>query len=259
MVAEKKTLNKTEKRVIRILIGAAVVAALIFVCILFVNDYYKAYSTAQKAILGNAKVAVTKEDNYYYFALKEDAVSTDDIDMPGLGKGIIFYPGGKVDETAYAPMLLEFAELGYDVYLVKMPAKLAIFGMNRADEIIQGNPDTEEWIMAGHSLGGAMAASYSAKHDDKIDGLLLLAAYSMEDLTEKDIFVYSFYGSEDGVLNMENYEKYRDNLPKDTLESVIDGGNHAYFGFYGEQEGDGSATIDREEQIEAVLDLMHTQ
>jgi alpha-beta hydrolase superfamily lysophospholipase len=107
--------------------------------------------------------------------------------------------------------------------------------------------------MMGHSLGGAMAASYSAAHDEVVDGLVLLAAYSTEDLKDKEIDVYSFYGSEDQVLNMEKYKEYYSNLPEDTLEVIIEGGNHAYYGFYGEQEGDGTATITREAQIEAVV------
>jgi hypothetical protein len=32
-------------------------------------------------------------------------------------------------------------------------------------------------------------------------------------------------------------------------EQVIEGGNHAYFGMYGEQKGDGAATITNLEQI----------
>lgn len=39
------------------------------------------------------------------------------------------------------------------------------------------------WYVGGHSLGGAMAASYAAKHTDELDGLVLLAAYSTADLT----------------------------------------------------------------------------
>ena len=38
-------------------------------------------------------------------------------------------------------------------------------------------------------------------------------------------------------------------LPSDTVEAVIEGGSHAYFGMYGEQDGDGTATISEEEQI----------
>ncbi|MBQ6812469.1 MAG: alpha/beta fold hydrolase, partial [Agathobacter sp.] len=113
----------------------------------------------------------------------------------------------------------------------------------------------EEWTMMGHSLGGAMAASFSAKHDEEVDALVLLAAYSTENLVNKEIDVYSIYGSEDKVLNMEKYEEYYSNLPEDTIEAVIDGGNHAYYAHYGEQDGDGKATITRDEQQECVLDL----
>ena len=226
------------------MIIAGIVAAIIFACVSFINDYYKATSTAQKAMLGNEAVEVSEYETYYHFSLREEDAR----------RGIIFYPGGKVEETAYAPLLLELTELGYEVYLVKMPARLAMFGTNRADAVIEANPDVEEWIMAGHSLGGAIAASYSAQNDDKIDGLVLLAAYSMEDISDKEIDVFSIYGSEDGVLNMDNYEKYYENLPDDMVEIVIDGGNHAYFGHYGEQDGDGTATISRDEQIQTVLD-----
>ena len=100
-----------------------------------------------------------------------------------------------------------------------------------------------------------MAASFSAKHDELVDALVLLAASSTEDITEMEIDVYSIYGSEDKVLNMEKYKEYRGNLPDDTVEAVIDGGNHAYYAHYGEQEGDGTAVITRAEQQETVLDL----
>jgi pimeloyl-ACP methyl ester carboxylesterase len=114
--------------------------------------------------------------------------------------------------------------------------------------------------MGGHSLGGAMAASYVSKNEDDFRGLVLLAAYSTADLSDSDLHVISLYGSEDGVLNMEKYEKYRSNLPEDTAEDIIDGGCHAYFGMYGEQRGDGEAKITNEEQIlytaEAVYGMM---
>ena len=267
---------KKKKRVIRIVTATLVVAALVFGCLFYVNDYYRASEEAQKALQGNELVEVKEENSYYRFSLKSednksDSNKTSDA-VQGVGideeaketsrlksmRGIIFYPGGKVDEIAYAPLLLELAEMGYEVYLVKMPAKLAVLGMNEADEIIEEAEHIREWIMMGHSLGGAMAASYSAKHKDVIDGLVLLAAYSTEDLRDTGIDVYSFYGSEDGVLNMEKYEEYYENLPEDTVEIVIEGGNHANYGYYGQQEGDGDATITREAQIEAVVNMFIT-
>ena len=107
--------------------------------------------------------------------------------------------------------------------------------------------------MAGHSLGGSMAASFAAENTAWVEGLILLAAYSTEPL---EIPVLSIRGSEDGVLNMEKYEKYRTNLPAGFEEHILEGGNHAGFGFYGPQEGDGTATISSREQIAGTAKLI---
>lgn len=246
MSKEKKQLSKNEKNVIRIMSIVVVVALGIFAWLTYANDYYRATDHAKKAMLGSTTVEVVETEDYYCFdKISEDAT-----------KGIVFYPGGKVDEKAYAPILLKFAEEGYEVYLVKMPAKLAIFGMNAAEDIFKEASHIENWTMMGHSLGGAMAASFSAEHDEQVDALVLLAAYSTVDISQTQIEVYSFYGSEDKVLNIENYKEYYSNLPEGIVEEVIEGGNHANFAHYGAQEGDGEATITRQEQQECVLDIL---
>lgn len=247
MKQEKRTLTKSEKRVIGIMAATILLAAMLFAWKIYANDYYRATDTAKKSLLGNAQVEVTEEKDCYVFTPILEAGQPE--------KGIVFYPGGKVDERAYAPILLELAESGYEIYLIKMPAKLAVFGMNEAETIFKTAPHIKEWTMMGHSLGGAMAASFSASHDDEVDTLVLLAAYSTKDLKELDIKVYSFYGTEDKVLNMEKYEEYKDNLPEDVVEEVIEGANHANYGNYGIQEGDGEASITSEEQQECVLDI----
>lgn len=105
-----------------------------------------------------------------------------------------------------------------------------------------------------------MAASYAAKHGEELGGLVLLAAYATADLTDSALDVLSLYGSEDGVLNMEKQENYRKNLPETTVEIVIPGGNHAGFGSYGAQDGDGEASISAAQQIqytaEAIWELV---
>ena len=163
--------------------------------------------------------------------------------------GLIFYPGGKVEYSAYAPLMAELAQEGFLCVLLKMPLNLAVLNMDAAHGIPAEFPGVERWILAGHSLGGAMAASCAAKHPEEFDGLLLLAAYSTADLSDSGLQVLSLYGSEDGVLNREKYEKYRANLPADTRETVINGGCHAGFGAYGPQKGDGVPRITRAEQI----------
>jgi predicted esterase len=245
MQKAKRVLTTSEKNVIKIMTIVSVLSIGFFLWVIYANDYYRAEAIAKKAMMGNAQISVEQTEDYYLFCDKENQSD----------KGIVFYPGGKVEETAYAPMLLEFAERGYEVYLVKMPAKLAILDMNAAESIMKKASHVQEWTMMGHSLGGAMAASFSANHDKEVDALVLLAAYSTVDLKELDIEVFSFYGTQDKVLNMEKYQKYYSNLPEDTVEEVIEGGNHANYAHYGIQDGDGEAEITREEQQECVLDI----
>jgi pimeloyl-ACP methyl ester carboxylesterase len=138
-----------------------------------------------------------------------------------------------------------------------MPANLAVLDVDGAEGITEKYGDVESWYMAGHSLGGSMAASYlgdqlEAAEGTVFDGLILLASYSAVDLSDTDLEIISIYGSEDGVLNREKYDNASaDGLwPSDFTEKVIEGGNHAQFGSYGVQKGDGSAKISADEQIE---------
>jgi hypothetical protein len=168
-------------------------------------------------------------------------------------KGIIFYPGGKVEHTAYEPLLAACAEKGILCVLVKMPGNLAVLGMNAAEEVLALYPEVEEWYIAGHSLGGSMAASF-ASESEEIYGVILLAAYSTESLEGKRVL--SIRATEDQVMNREKYEQYRFNLPEDATELTIEGGCHAGFGCYGPQDGDGQPTISAEEQIRQTVDAI---
>lgn len=163
--------------------------------------------------------------------------------------GLIFYPGGRVEYTAYAPLMLSCARTGILCVLVKMPLDLAVLDPNAATGIAAQYPEVPRWYIGGHSLGGAMAASCAADHPEDFDGLVLLAAYATKDLSGSGLRVLSLYGSEDGVLNREKYREMRGNLPPDTVEEVIAGGCHAGFGDYGAQRGDGVPAISSREQI----------
>ena len=180
--------------------------------------------------------------------------------------GVSLLKNGMLDRDGIAPIdtdmiaqgLVRFfdalAERGILSVLIEMPFNLAVLDVNAADGIREKFPQIESWYMAGHSLGGSMAASYMAKHKDDFDGMIMLAAYSTADLT--DSRVLSIYGTEDGVMNFEKYNKYKKNLPENFSEAVIVGGNHAGFGMYGPQEGDGKATITTIEQIEKTVDAI---
>lgn len=164
--------------------------------------------------------------------------------------GFVFYPGGLVDPTAYAPLMRRLAEGGVLAVLVPMPLDLAVLGIGRAAEVIAAYPRVEVWAIGGHSLGGAMAAEFVGREPAAIDALVLLAAYSAAstDLSALPIRAVSLYGSEDGLTSEEVLEASLARLPTGTELLVIEGGNHAQFGHYGPQAGDGAATIEREEQ-----------
>ena len=166
--------------------------------------------------------------------------------------GFIFYPGGLVPTEAYAPLLRALAEEGVLCVAVKMPLRLAVLDMYAADGIAARYPDVTRWSIGGHSLGGAMAASYAAAHTDEYEALVLLAAYSTTELPE-GLSVVSIYGDQDQVMNREKYARYQTNLPEDVQELVISGGNHAQFGDYGHQKGDGMAAVSPEEQLTQTL------
>ena len=191
------------KRKIRLIVPLAVLIVLVLVCVVYLSDYYPA--AEDEGVFGN--VMLTTEDGLMYF------------DGPGEDSALIFYPGGKVEYSAYTSLMDRLAESGVDCFLVDMPANLAFFGVDKADEIIESY-DYAKWFI------------------------------------EIDEPVRSVYGSEDGVLDMEKYEEAKDLLPEEHTEVIIAGGNHAQFGNYGEQDGDGIATISSDEQQDATVNAI---
>ena len=164
--------------------------------------------------------------------------------------GLVFYPGGLVDAQAYAPLMQRLADGGVLTVLVPMPLELAVFGINRARDVFGAFPEVQPWTIAGHSLGGAMASEFVKANPETVAGLALLASYPAEssDLSGLAIGAVSTYGTENGLTPPEGFEASLARLPPGTDLVVIEGGNHAGFGNYGPQAGEGVASIDREEQ-----------
>jgi pimeloyl-ACP methyl ester carboxylesterase len=176
--------------------------------------------------------------------------------------GLILYPGGRVDPRAYAPAARALAEAGHRVVIVPMPLNLAFFASNRAAEVMAAFPEVEGWAIGGHSLGGAMAASYARNNAALVKGLVLWAAYPAgnADLSGSQLATVSIYGTRDGLATPEEIHASHPLLPADTRWVAIEGGNHAQFGWYGAQPGDEEATISREDQqaqvVAATLQLL---
>ncbi|MBQ6439646.1 MAG: alpha/beta hydrolase [Mogibacterium sp.] len=225
----------------------AQLAVLAGVIIVYFGTYYHADITASEALNGTEDVEVCE--------ITEEKDGSDGwlFDGPGTDSVLVFYPGAKVEAAAYAPLMNNISEHGTDCYLCKMPLNFALFGKDAAEAIRSGAAlNYDKWYIGGHSLGGAAAAmtadnAESADGEEAWDGLILFAAYPTCEISTP---VLSIYGSEDGVLNTEKYNKAgNDGLwPADFTETVIEGGNHAQFGNYGEQKGDCSAGISADRQ-----------
>ena len=236
MMTKTRSQKKSRRRtVLRVLLG--VLLALVLGAAVYVGDYYRADDTVVACLAQEIPgVKVDTQTSRIVFAPEEPRA------------GLIFYPGGKVEYTAYAPLMEKLAAEGILCVLVKMPLNLAVLNGNAAEGIRESFPDVPVWAIGGHSLGGVMAARYAAEHPQDVDALVLLASYATSDLTQSGIRVLSIYGTEDGVLQWDKYEKYRGNLPADLSERPIEGGCHAWFRSYGPQRGDGTPTISAEEQ-----------
>ncbi len=237
-------LKDKRKRKIFIITTSVVLALAIIVgaCAIYLGDYYRADNEAIGAFLPQG--ATWKEDPNGRIVFEPE----------GATRGFIFYPGGKVEYTAYVPLMQACAEKGILCVLVEMPFNLAVLDVNAADGIQKEYPEIEDWFIGGHSLGGSMAASYLADNTADYEGLILLGPYSTSDLSDADLTVLSVFGSEDKVMNREKYNENKQNLPSDFTEAIIDGGCHAYFGMYGIQDGDGTPTITNEQQIHITVE-----
>ena len=169
--------------------------------------------------------------------------------------GFIFYPGGRVDYRSYAPLLSDIAAKGYEVVLAPMPLNLAIFGVEKAGEVIAAFPQVKIWAIGGHSLGGAMAAQYVINHPGAVQGLVLWAAYPPSLMIGRsDLKILLVSGSKDGLATPATIEASHLLLPDSTIYVIIEGGNHGQFGSYGDQPGDYPATIPPADQWRQTVD-----
>ena len=238
-------MNKKIKIALYIIL--ALIILIVCLSVWYVNDYSHADASVNTYLNGTSNVSVEKVDNGLF------------LDGPGNDSALIFYPGAKIEYISYLPLFMELANDGVDCFIVEMPGNLAFLGADSADSIIGGDKYSyDEWYISGHSLGGVVASSYAINHKDKISGLILLASYPVDDMG--NMSVLSIYGSNDKTLNKETYDESKSLMDNNLTEYVINGGNHAQFGSYGNQSGDGIATISPENQRDqtekAILDFI---
>ena len=97
----------------------------ILIFIIYTARYYRADAHAIEVLNSDSdNVIITGTDYGWLF------------DGPSEDSALVFYPGGKVEESAYAPRLHRIAAGTMDVCLVKMPFRLAFFAIDAAGEVM---------------------------------------------------------------------------------------------------------------------------
>jgi dienelactone hydrolase len=169
---------------------------------------------------------------------------------------LIFLCGSAVDARAYAVLLRPVAKAGYPVFVVRLPFRQAppqahrpiIFA--RIRRVIADHPESERWVLSGHSLGAALSVLFAHAEPRALAGLVLIATNhpTDADLTSLEVPVSQIYATHDGMVASADVLAASKRLPPHTRQVEIKGGNHARFGRYGEKGIDGKATISREQQ-----------
>jgi len=181
--------------------------------------------------------------------------------------GLVFITGGGVAPEAYVPLLRPIAERGFPVYIVKLPYWMAPLEHHKQTAVgralnVMGGSVAERRVIAGHSLGGALATRVAARAPHNLAAMVLIGTSHPKeiDLSGTPIAVTKVYASNDGVATPEMIDATRNLLPATTRWVEIEGGNHSQFGNYGHQLFDGDATISRERQQqitrEALIDAL---
>lgn len=247
-----------------------ILKALVIVLILAIIGFYfwavvpfDVMEEAELAMLIDEDVKILKSEHIYFKPTEKLKKELSKIEnFRNLDLGLIIYPGARVDSAAYSPLARAIAKKGYTVVLAQMPLDISVLDIKAANKIIKKESDVESWVISGHSLGGSMAAFYTKENLDLIDGLIFLGSYPSEstDLSDSHIKVLSLYGENDLIATKKEIDEKKSNLPDDTTYVEIKGGNHAQFGWYGDQNGDGKATISYKKQqsiiVEEILEFM---
>ena len=235
---KKRKINKNIFKAVAVVVIIALVGSLAWLL-----NAYEPQDVARENLVSSSDVEVVEGDITEF--IPKDVVSN---------TGVIIYPGARIDVKAYAPLANRLAQNGYKVFAVDMPFNMAIFSSHKADKVIEENKDIENWVIVGHSLGGAMATN-AISTNNKIKGIVYLASYPSGDkIKDSGAKVLSIWGSKDGVINFDNMIKAKEDLPKDTEYVEIEGGNHSAFGDYGLQKGDTKSIIPENKQLEITVE-----
>ena len=238
--------SRIRRRTVTIACAVLAVLLLLIVGVLvWVNIVMQGTRSAALEVWRNPAIQVTSTDNSVILTPTEGASET----------GLVFIPGAKVDPYAYMYKLSGIVEeTGATVVITKPTLNLAFFDTRPLTTFTDQAPDVSTWFVGGHSLGGVRACQLA--DSPEVSGLVLFGSYCANDLADSDLEVISISGSNDGLSTPDKIAAAAHLLPTTTTFVEIDGANHASFGDYGVQPGDGTATISSSEVQEQITEAL---
>ena len=248
MSKKKTSKGKVVRNIILIVLAAVILLSAVIVGMCLFNSR-PAVQTIEIYQQNYSDAVINMQDDGGVEILPNDGVAS-------RNTGIVFYVGAQITPDAYIPLLSRLSEQGYSCFIPNLTFNMAALEPKAAEEIISSHPEISSWYIAGHSMGGLTASGFAADNPDKVDGLILLAAYTNRDLSESELPVLSVYGDADGVMNKDLYDKRMEWNPKNFEEHIIAGANHAQYGDYGRQPRDNDAVISMESQQKQTADII---
>lgn len=212
-------------------LGLAIVGFLIWANVLFLADREVVLEA-----LDNPEVSIS---------IVDEGVLIEPTAASEPATGLVFVPGAKVEPIAYAGVLSEVVSAsGITVLITEPTLNLALFDQRPLDAFTSAAPEVTQWAVGGHSLGGVRACFLA--ETPEVVALVLFGSFCANDLSGSELAVLSLEGSNDQLTTQQQIEDALDLLPDDTVRVLMDGANHASFGDYGAQPGDGPLDTDRE-------------
>lgn len=249
MNVNKKNKNKSFF-IIKILIGIGIILVLSFLLLRYNDPKMKVKINQVNPIVNEIIAAMSdkvKVDN-----------QNDLIIMP-VGKeprkGLILYPENEVASEAYIPLSIKLAEKGYLVVIPKFLFNNPAIDNNKVNSIISENTTVDLWAVGGHGKGGIIVSKILLCNN-KIKGAFFLASYPDEkvNIANSGLKVAVIYGSKDNILSENNLISSKSSLPKNTVYTIIENGNHSYFGNY---RSENTGINEEEQQIQTVVQLVN--
>lgn len=229
----KKLINMIKKIVLVI----AAVFVVVFVGLwIYSMDSYKPLDAMYESIEQMDKSYIRTEDI--------DEI-TFTVDFPI--KQVLIIPGGKVEPESYEYLAISLAINGYNVTIAKPLFNLAILTPNYYNRFLSNSLDN---VVIGHSLGGTVG-SIMSNSNHLVSYVVFLASYPIFDVSDKETLIIT--AENDLVLDASKIEENKGFLNESYQYLSIAGGNHAQFGWYGNQKGDGQATIDTITQQDLII------